>query len=320
MNLQILEVHYLNKLLNIIMKLNKNIIILITIIITVIIFILTISLTVASFKKVHHDEFAIAYNPLTHSVDKSKIYKEGRYFLVLPSYFFKYKRTITSIEFSDNEDIQCLTKEGLNMFLSITVQYQIIEDKLFDIFEIYGKEEYWIKYLILKTKSTIKDTCGNFTGEDFFFNRGIIESNFTYALTQMYLLDYIEATIGFVQLKNVKHPPSYEVKNQEKQTIEQEKDRALSNREQQITVRTTKLLTQIKDNEIILIRANATAQSEIIKKTEQAKAIFAKYQERAISFSTIKYKLSNGTNNNEIIETFIKYLTIITQQNIIIKI
>ena len=281
---------------------------------------LTIILVPASLRDVEFDELAVHYDDLTKIVDKNKVLEEGRHVLLPQSKLFKFKRTLQTIDLSGENEINCLTKEGLNMALDITTQYQIIKEKLFDIFEEYGEEEYWVTYVRSVTRDTIKDVCSEFTGEDFFFRRGDIEQQMSQQLVSAYSQSNAYATSELVQLRNVMHPSSYEKANQGKQETEQEKDRVLSEREQKLTDIQTELLKAEADAEIKLTRAQGQADAKISEANELAKAEIRKWQERASAYDSVKQQLGDNVTNLELINEYLKYVAITEQEKPIINI
>ena len=280
---------------------------------------LAVILIPKSLKTLEHDEFGVRYNGLTERADRTKVYKQGRYLLTPASKFFKYKRTLQTLDLSGVNEIECLTREGLNMKLDITTQYQIKEDNVFDIFDEYGEEANYVKYLNSITRDTIKDVCSNFTGEKYFFQRGVIELAIAKTLKGIYEIYKAYATSELVQLRNVMHPEPYEEANRQKQSVNQEKDRILSQRKELLTEANTELLLAKVNADIKLIQANAAANSIILEAQALAPAEQKKWQDRTDAFVTIKNRLGNTTIENYI-EQYIKYFVLTKQDQPIFNI
>ena len=86
-----------------------------------------------SFATVEPTEWAIAKNKISKQIYKDDIYEGGRY-LIGPMYsFITFPATFKTIEFSDDirysdgEALKTRTKEGLQISLHVSFQYQLIK-------------------------------------------------------------------------------------------------------------------------------------------------------------------------------------------------
>ena len=267
-----------------------------------------------SLQQVNYDEVAIEYNTLDKSVNTNRLLKEGRYVLTPNSVLFKYKRTLQNIDMVGPYVLECLTREGLHMRLDITTQYQIDKDLIFEIFFTHGSEVQYITYLNSITRDAIKDVCPHFTGEDFFFQRARIEQAFGEELERVYNSSRAYATHELVQLRNVNHPHAYVIANQDKESVEQEKDRVLSEREEQITKATTNLVKAQFDANIKLVQAQAKASSNIIAANEQAKVEVAKWTELQGAFTNIQNQFV-GVSVQDFINQYVRYYILTNRKN-----
>lgn len=277
-----------------------------------------IIVVVVSIQDVENDEIAIRYNTMTKSVHTDRIYGEGRYILEPTTTMFKYKRTLQNIDMTGDGVLRCLTQEGLDMDLDITTQYQIDADELFNIFRLHGKEEQYRSYLISVTRNAIKDVCPMFTGEDFFNRRGQIQEAFQTELMHAYNVSDAYATIEQVQVRNVNHPDAYEEANQAKESVSQERDRVLAQREQQITDANTQLAKAQLDADIILIQAGATAESNIIAANEQAKIEHTKWTELLGAWSNIFGQI--GGTVEDFINNYVRYSVVSKEGSAIVSV
>ena len=85
-----------------------------------------------SFATVEPTEWAIAKNKISKQIDKDTIYDGGRH-LIGPLYsFITFPATYKTIEFSDDNryadagPLKTNTKEGLEIYLHVSFQYQLI--------------------------------------------------------------------------------------------------------------------------------------------------------------------------------------------------
>lgn len=78
------------------------------------------------------------------------------------------------MEFSNNRQatlppISCRTKDGLTLKLEISFQYQVLKNKIYEIYTQYGDE---MKNILLRMAiDSISDTSSGFSSYDFFTMR-----------------------------------------------------------------------------------------------------------------------------------------------------
>jgi len=85
-------------------------------------------------------EYGLPYNKFTKNVG-TKAYESGRYILNPFKSFLKYPKNLVTIEFSENKKaestpLQTRTGEGLSVTLSVSFQYQLIKDKIPDLYNL----------------------------------------------------------------------------------------------------------------------------------------------------------------------------------------
>jgi len=268
-------------------------------------FLLAVILIPVSLKDIEADEYAIRYNHLTNNLDEKNVWTEGKHLLTPESEFFIFKRTLQNLDYIDSDSIKCLSQEGLQMTLSVTTQYQIIKDNVSDVLLDYGFEDKWREYLHSVTRDSLKDVCGKYTADDYFNKRADIEKEMETTLKQFYQDSKAYCTNELVQLRNVAHPTAYVKANQDKQSTEQEKDRLIRVREQELTKETTSLLKAQEDAKIKLIGANGKAQGILEEANTLAPAENQKWEERGDALLNIWQQMSNTT-----IDQFVdQYLT-----------
>lgn len=270
-----------------------------------------------SLKDVNFDEVAISYNTLTKTIDTTRIYTEGRYVMDPMVTLLTYKRTLQTIEMTGNGALSCLTKEGLSMALDITAQYRINPAELFDIFNNHGLEVAHASYLTSLSRDTIKDVCPLFTGSDFFNRRADIEVAFKDSLINAYSNSSAYASVVLVQVRNIMHPAAYAQANEAKESVEQEKDRVLSLREQQITDADTRLKTAEFDASILLIQAQAVADANIIAANEKAKVQQTKWSELQSQLLNVFNQLT-GVTIDDFIQEYVRYSVIVGRNQTVI--
>lgn len=280
--------------------------------ITLLVIILVAVLVPLSLRSVENDEYAVFWNGLSKSVDE-EVKIEGRYVADPNTKVERFKRTLQSFDFSGRGLINCLSSEGLDMRLEVLVQFQIIKDKVLTIFFDYGNQNNYLDYLIGVSRSAIKDVCGLYTGENYFFNRTEIQTRMEEYLTEIFEASDNNSVMRFIQLKNVEHPPGYVQANQAKQETAQERNRRLAAREQALTTVNTRLEKAIQEASITLIEANYNAQAKIVQAEELRIAEIARWNSTATAFSRIKERM--GVDGNTFVSTYLKYDIMKQQDN-----
>lgn len=256
-----------------------------------------------SVKKVEHDEYAIRYNKYTKKID-SKVYEQGRHVLDPGDKLFKFPRKFVPIDQTGGNAIICITRDGLDVVLDLTTQYQFPKENLHKVLAMYGEAEAAHTFLVTVTRDSIRDTCGNYTAESFFFQRGDIEAAMLLNLRGDFSVAETYANVGFLQLKNVNLPDRFEDAIKAKQLAIQDSEKALNERAQKL-IEVDTLLKQEKENATIrVIQANANADGINLKAQEDASIILTLWQDRGDAFSSIKSGL--GVNATEFVDGYLE--------------
>ena len=118
-------------------------------------------------------EYGLPYNKFTKNIGK-EAYESGRYILNPFKSFLKYPKNLVTIEFSENKKaeskpLQTRTGEGLAVILSVSFQYQLIKDKipnLYNLANIYFHSTY-----VRISRDVILKVGGMFNATDYWMNR-----------------------------------------------------------------------------------------------------------------------------------------------------
>lgn len=266
---------------------------------------LLVILLPVSFKQVETNQYAIRWDPVYKTLSTDKVYEEGNYLLTPESTFFVFNRTIQNLDFTGSP-VYCLSKDGLQMTLSITTQYQINKEKVINILLEHGGNDNWKDYLQVLTYGILSSTCGNYTADDYFNRRAEIERDMSSQLKTIYEKSNTYCTSLLVQLRNVAHPGAFVQANVDKQTKKQEKDRVTAGRQQEVAQATTLLLKAKEDAKIMLIKAQAKAQSLIDQANTLAPAENKKWEERGDALLNIWSQMENVTID-EFIDGYLRY-------------
>lgn len=103
-----------------------------------------IILIITSFSQLEVNQVGLDYSGITKTIDKN-IYTAGIHFLGVAHSFIKFPSTIQTYEFSkmpkaDSNLIRSRTKNGLEVEIEVSFQYQFITNQLYDMYMKYGTE------------------------------------------------------------------------------------------------------------------------------------------------------------------------------------
>jgi regulator of protease activity HflC (stomatin/prohibitin superfamily) len=145
----------------------------ITILGVIIIIILILFYLLISMDVVEPLEYGLPYNKFTKNIGK-EAYDNGRYILNPFKSFLKYPKNLVTIEFSQNKiaestPLQTRTGEGLAVILSVSFQYQLIKEKIPDLYNL-ANINFHSTYVRI-SRDVILKVGGMFNATDYWMNR-----------------------------------------------------------------------------------------------------------------------------------------------------
>ena len=162
--------------------------------------IIAIVLLVLSINRIEQNTFAIAYCKEQRTV--SDVNEDGLYTFCPDVTLFQYDR-----KFIDNDmNINCYTKDGVIIELTLTTQYQLLKDELLDVFYEWGKQERIDDYIDIIIKDAIWNVCPVYNAIEFYNQRGQIEQHMITNITNVVDAANAHVKTGAVQLTNIKLP------------------------------------------------------------------------------------------------------------------
>eukprot|EP01128_Nolandella_sp_AFSM9_P001221 TRINITY_DN11329_c0_g1_i1.p1 TRINITY_DN11329_c0_g1~~TRINITY_DN11329_c0_g1_i1.p1 ORF type:complete len:301 (+),score=80.42 TRINITY_DN11329_c0_g1_i1:65-967(+) len=269
-----------------------------------------------SIKDVEFEDYAVAYNNLTKQLVSDTILSQGRYYYAPATILFTFKRNVQTLGPSD---VYCFSSEGLRIILTLSVNYQIKEDEVIDVWREFGDQHHWFTYLESVIRSATKDVCPQFTGEQFYFSRGLIEETLRQTLLESLVAEGTHAILEEVLLTNVNHPTAYAQANEAKQEVSAEEDRVLSERDQKLTEIETLLFSARADINITLTRAQGEADAIISRAMIEADAETRKWSERTTALSVVKDAFGD-ISNDELITQYLRFISLGQQEGVIISV
>lgn len=272
-------------------------------------FILFPVLMAYSFADCGPADWCIKYHTISKKVDTSKIYTQGKHYVQPGEIFLRYKNRYVTREYTTGDDqVKCLSKDGVLHNLRITIQFRLFKEYLFDILWNIGEFSKLKKIVDDETREAIKDTCSNFTANEFNDYRGVIQRAMESNIEKAYVENQGWWTLGFLQLQNINQPKDYVEAILAVQEAEQDINAAENERPLVLVQAYTNLTVTQREADEILVVAHGEANGILAKAAEEGEAIFNEFQERATSLANVKTGLAMTTD--EFLDYYLRYLTI----------
>lgn len=240
----------------------------------------TIVLLALSIKDVAQDEWALNYGEVSRHV-RGSVMGPGRQTVQSDSKLYTYKNTFVSWDLN----FDCWTLDGLDISLEIAIQTRYVSTEIEEIFFEFGTEDSFKPYVENVLKKLMRETCSNYTSFDYYNQRGNIQTDMlTRIETQLPRLGTHLTTGGFLQLKNIALPASFNQAILDKRSAEQDIQVAVNQRAQQLIIANTGLSQAVNNGTVLVNNANLQAAAIRFDADQQALAIASKYQQRLLVY------------------------------------
>ena len=248
---------------------------------------------------VEQEEYAIALNSFTMQF-RDEVYSQGTFILRPGDTLLKFKRTVQSIELGE---IDCLTKDEVLIDIEVSAQFQYVRDGLIPfVLKQFGNDENYQDFLVSAMRSTILNSCLEFTALDYYEMRTVVDA----AMFKNLVADMNEkglgCTIEYFQLVDIRYPTEYISTLHQKQNVKQDLITAENHRSTEIIGATTAKLEAQRTANINLINAYNSRNITLYNAHTQKQAIVAQWENRGKYFKNVlvDLKLTYGQ--------FIEYL------------
>ena len=244
--------------------------------------------------EVKQDQYAVGYN--TYEMDFTEVYDQGLHTLEVGEELIFFKRTLQDFK----TDLTCLSSDRVELDLSISLQYELIEDDLIRvILRQFGSNGVHNNFLVGRILSSISESCLKFTAEDYFNIRETINDEMLANLMSNINDEDLGTLVQFFQLVNIQFPTEFSDLIEEKQRVEQTGDTELNNRQSVLTDANTALLEAQVAADITLLNANNTATINLNRATTEANSQKALWDGRAFAYGDAASTL--GFNSTDMI-------------------
>jgi len=244
---------------------------------------LTIILVPVSIQNVAYDEYAIRYDDLTNQIH-SDVYVEGKYVCTPQTTMFTYKNTVQKLSL----DFDCLTSNGIEMYVAVDIQTQIPKNQVFQIFDEFGESDRQLSYIKLVAADSIRDSCGKFTAQDFYLSRAAIQLEMELDMVQTVAVSKSHINVTSVVLSNFEFPPTLDTAIQNKRAAENDIEIAENEREGQLTEAETSLKVAVTNAERLQIEAAAEVDSLLAEAEAKKTSIEQVWENRLSVYESIK--------------------------------
>ena len=163
-----------------------------------------------SFSSLDANEYGLNYSRITKTIDK-QVFTSGYHFLGFGHSFIKFQSTVQTMEFSgtagNRSPIQSRTEDGLQITFKATVQFQLQQGKLLDLYMKYGEgfRSPCEKHVI----ETLNDAATRYDANSFFMSTDSINTKMRDDL-QITLTKECFADVRFFQISGVDLPNKFE--------------------------------------------------------------------------------------------------------------
>lgn len=244
---------------------------------------LMIILIPVSIKNVAHDEYAIRYDDLTNQIH-TDVYEEGKYVCTPQTTMFVYPNTIQKLSL----DFDCLSSNGIEMYVEVDIQYQIPIDQVFIIFDEFGEAKNQLSYLKLIAADSVRDSCGRYSAQNFYQERGVIQTTILDDMVITARKAKSHVNITNVVLSNFEFPSGLDAAIKDKRASENDIEIADNERAGALTEANTTLLIAYTGAEKLEIEAAAEVAAVLAEANAKATSIVQVWENRQSVYKSIK--------------------------------
>lgn len=238
--------------------------------------------------KVAQDEYAVVENTLTMQFNHD-ILSQGIYILGPFKRLRKFKRTLQNIELGE---LTCMTQDEVLVDLFVATQFQYDMDSIIPIIlKKFGNDHRYQIFLSSIMKSSILNTCLQFTALDYYEKRAMVDSHMFNNLVHEINNQGLGSTVEYFQLVTIEYPLAYIDVLHKKQNIKQDLITAENNRKTAIIDADTNKLEMERVANINLINAYNKYNITMYNANEQQNAILDQWNNRKATYESIMKSL-----------------------------
>jgi len=266
-------------------------------------FITTIVLFALSFDTIDVCEMGIKYNANLVTIDEDGIYNNGRYFLGLGLSFIIFPTKLIPIEFIGSSQMRAWSREGQLISIDLGFYYALEREEMINIYKKYG-EDYHVRFRQYAVKA-LKEVTIQYEAEDFFLIRRQIGDHMLAQLRATYRKENL--SVELFALREIKIPSEFEKKVISKVVEKQKYYTELRQKEIALATAAITVLQGQGAARIRLVKAQATALSEVVIANAEQSGKQLVYEQEADSYGNLSSTL--GLNSEQLLNyQFAKFM------------
>lgn len=305
---------------------SKHIYIGVTVGCIVLFIIILMSVLIPSSHKVNQNTVGIYYDKTNGKLVKPA-WESGRYFGSPEGELFVFETTQQVIEFSGTTEIHCYTKEGINVDLSVRLQYTIDQNRVYDLLDQFGKLDMednkanatnsLHEFISSLARSSLRSVCVKFNATEFSLKRMDVSNQLQTAMEASIKDTEVPIIFNNLQLNNFEYDPTYEKVINTKVNAQSDSIQATAERDSKITVENIALNKALQERKVALATANGEANAIINDATTKANAVISVYAQKAAAYASLMSQL--GMNGTTLINTLIRneYLSMLKNPTVV---
>lgn len=258
-----------------------------------------------SFKTVEITEYGLNYSLVGRKAE-NRTYRSGLYMIGPVSYFVKFPSTVTTIQFSEKsmqsdltsaeqgeDELRSRTRDGLDVLIEISFQYQLMPEKLYDLYTTLGPYPNYHNTFVRVAIDRLTESATKFSATEFFNDRTLIGKEME-ALLKRDFAAFLYSNIFSFQLRSVGLPPPFEDAIQETEVQKQDLEVAEAEQKSQKVSMETQLMQATRRVKVIDNQAEAQAKTLLLNNDADITQYLAAQQWGADSYKAISADLGSN--------------------------
>lgn len=193
-----------------------------------------------------------------------------------------------------------MSQDQLGLNIDVAIQYQYNVDAFIPIIlMLFGTEDNYLSTVQGIMQSSIIATCGKFDAEQYYTERGFIETTFYQNLLASITRSQLDLYVSSLQFRNIDFPGDYATAINQKQLTQQEAITQMNSRTSQLIVANTTLITATQQAQILIVQANNTANINIQQALVQEQIVATQWEQFGIAL--LNYKQNLNLNDTELV-------------------
>jgi regulator of protease activity HflC (stomatin/prohibitin superfamily) len=266
-----------------------------------IVLVTAITLIAVSFDTLEPNQIGLEYQGPSMSINKEKLYPNGRYFLGVGHKFIKYPKTLQSVKFNNDGDrtappISARTKDGLAITLAVAFNYRLRPtiSEITSLYLSFGEMDQVTHVYNRIARNWVRVVSSEFTAFEFFFNRTTIQARMQEALDVE--LERAHGDVENLQLLDIDLPARFEEARVRQETAVQEIANSENDRDVARIDSQTEVNRATEEAKVIVLQASARARAVELETEANLEALQARFEAEAQAYGALGSALELTSN------------------------